>query len=126
VALRPPIGHGRSGPLADLLAHLQARPDDFQGELSDLKVLLSDLHETLDGIEEVLDRLAAGAGKRRSARETAAPETATIAAGPFTTIDSVRAFERELTLLPGVREASVRGYEGAARAIIDVHFGEDH
>jgi hypothetical protein len=121
-ALRPPIGHGRSGPLADLLAHLQARPGEFGEELSDLKVLVSDLHETLDGIEEVLQRLAGGGRRTRTTK----PEAATIAAGPFTTLDSVRAFERELTTLPGVQEAAVRGYEGAARAIIDVRFGEDH
>jgi hypothetical protein len=28
--------------------------------------------------------------------------------------------------VPGVRDVTVRGYEGAAKAILDVHLGGDH
>jgi hypothetical protein len=68
----------------------------------------------LSGIEELLTTVAPGRHE------------ATIAAGPFGTIDEVREFERRLSGVRGVRDVTVRGYEGAARAIIDVQFGEDH
>jgi hypothetical protein len=44
----------------------------------------------------------------------------TVCAGPFTTIAAVHAFERDLARLPGVREVSLRGYEGDDRVVIDV------
>lgn len=43
-----------------------------------------------------------------------------VSAGPFTTIAAVHAFERDLARLPGVREVSLRGYEGDDRVVIDV------
>ena len=67
----------------------------------------------LSGIEELLAQMAHGT------------QEATIAAGPFSTIEEVREFERRLATVRGVRDVQVRGYEGAARAIIDVQFGED-
>ncbi len=106
---------GRAGPLADLLQHAPpppARATDAQ--LGHLGRLLSSLHEVLAGIEELLATMAPGRHE------------ATIAAGPFGTIEEVREFERRLSGVRGVRDVTVRGYEGAARAIIDVQFGEDH
>jgi hypothetical protein len=44
----------------------------------------------------------------------------TVSAGPFTTIAAVHAFERDLARLPGVREVSLRGYEGDDRVVIEV------
>ncbi len=43
-----------------------------------------------------------------------------VSAGPFTTIAAVHAFERDLARLPGVREVSLRGYEGDDHVVIDV------
>jgi hypothetical protein len=43
-----------------------------------------------------------------------------VSAGPFTSTDAVREFERELARLPGVRDVMVRGYEPGNRAIIEV------
>ena len=40
-------------------------------------------------------------------------------------MQEVRDFERVLSSVRGVRDVSVRGYEGAARAIIDVQLGTD-
>ncbi|HET9104523.1 MAG TPA: hypothetical protein VFN55_14300 [Solirubrobacteraceae bacterium] len=45
----------------------------------------------------------------------------TVAAGPFPSVDAVRAFERTLAALPGVDSAEVRGYESGDRAVVDVH-----
>ena len=44
----------------------------------------------------------------------------TVSAGPFPSVDSLREFEQSVSRLPGVRDVSVRGYEGADRAIIEV------
>jgi hypothetical protein len=120
--VRPGRTTGRSGPLEELLQHAPVpttperrrrplAPD--QPQLEELRALFSSLHELLNGIEAVVARIAQGG------RE------ATIAAGPFTTIRAVRQFEQELAAVPGVREVSVRGYEGAARVIIDVQLGEE-
>ncbi len=106
---------GRSGPLADLLQHVPPPSARATGaQLDHLGRLLSSLHEVLNGIEELLATMAPGR------------QEATIAAGPFGRIEEVREFERRLSGVRGVRDVTVRGYEGAARAIIDVQFGEDH
>ena len=47
-----------------------------------------------------------------------------VAAGPFATIEDVRAFEAALASVPGVRAVTVRGYEGDDRAIFDVEIGD--
>lgn len=43
-----------------------------------------------------------------------------LGAGPFASVEAVRKFERTLESIPGVREVTISGYEGAARAIFDV------
>jgi hypothetical protein len=43
-----------------------------------------------------------------------------VVAGPFASIEALREFEVALSHLRGVREVTVRGYEGTDRAIIDV------
>jgi hypothetical protein len=111
------VTQGRAGPLAELLAQLRTAPGDSRSDLGDLRELVSSVRELLGGIEAVLVRIEAGD------HPGADTDEATIAAGPFTTIEAVRAFEREVAALPGVRDAAVRGYEGAARAIIDVRLG---
>jgi hypothetical protein len=112
----PPRGHrGRAGPLAELLQHSPppAPPEPHAADLAALASLMSVLRDTLDQIEALLERVASG------------EREATIAAGPFRTMQEVRDFERLLSSVRGVRDVSVRGYEGAARAIIDVHLGAD-
>jgi hypothetical protein len=47
-----------------------------------------------------------------------------LSAGPFASIEAVRAFERALAAIPGVWEVAVRGYEGEDRANIDVRLSE--
>ncbi len=44
----------------------------------------------------------------------------TISAGPFGSLEALRAFAHELARLPGVRGVQVRGYEGRDRALIEV------
>ena len=44
----------------------------------------------------------------------------TVTAGPFGSLEAVRAFEQTLAGLPGVASAEVRGYESGDRAVVDV------
>ena len=48
----------------------------------------------------------------------------TVSAGPFTTTGALREFEQRLSGISGVREVTVRSYEGEDRAIVDVRLGE--
>jgi hypothetical protein len=50
--------------------------------------------------------------------------TVSVSAGPFASTEALRRFARALRTLPEVRRVSVREYEGADRAILDVHLFE--
>jgi hypothetical protein len=73
--------------------------------------LVASMRELLDGYERVL-----------APKPIASPESARVpvVAGPFASIEALREFEVALSHLRGVREVTVRGYEGTDRAIIDV------
>ena len=73
--------------------------------------LVASMRELLAGYERVL----APASRRRPD-----PAAVTLSAGPFSSIEALRAFEAALSHLRGVREVAVRGYEGTDRVIIDV------
>ena len=78
--------------------------------------LVASMRELLVGYERVL---APASGRRP---EPAPPASApvTLLAGPFPSIEALREFEAALSHLRGVRDVTVRGYEGTDRAIIDV------
>jgi hypothetical protein len=59
-----------------------------------------------------------------AAREGQPARDLAISAGPFTGTDGLRAFERALSVIPGVREVIVREYAGEDRAIVDVRLGD--
>jgi hypothetical protein len=114
-----PERRGRSGPLADILENAPRPAEEAEASLSDLRrqvealtelraSLLVSIRALLDGYEAAL---------RASPGE---PDALALAAGPFRSIDAVRAFERRLSALPEVREVSRRGYEGTDRAIVEV------
>ena len=96
--------------------------------------LLASIRELLDGYEQVLVQLrsadtprTAPAARAPAPGQPRPPTTArgrdadvTVSAGPFASLDALRAFEQSVARLPGVREVAVRGYEGSDRAIIEV------
>ncbi len=47
-----------------------------------------------------------------------------VSAGPFVSTDALRRFEHALQTLPEVTRVTVREYEGADRAIVDVHLAQ--
>ena len=78
--------------------------------------LVASMRELLVGYERVL---APASGRRPDpAQPASAPVT--LLAGPFPSTEALREFEAALSHLRGVREVTVRGYEGTDRAIIDV------
>src|SRR5947209_5682533 len=121
---RPPVeGRGREGPLAEILQHAHRepppaeRPNGVQErlarqveELTEMHAgLLASIFEAIEGLRGALSRMP-----RLSATEV------TVSAGPFGTVEAVRAFEALLATLPGVRDVTLRGYEGEDRAVLDV------
>jgi hypothetical protein len=86
---------------------------------------LIELHERLLSSMRVLLGAyeAAIAGLSTSEKGSAVREF-TVVAGPFTSTESLRKFERTLAAIPDVREVAIRGYEGEDRAIVDVRLNE--
>jgi hypothetical protein len=71
-----------------------------------------------DRLGEIQDQLISAADERQPVRDLV------ISAGPFTGTGGLRAFERALSVMPGVREVIVREYAGEDQAIIDVRLGD--
>jgi hypothetical protein len=90
--------------------------------LSELSArLLASIRELLAGYERVLVPTASPPrSARRAARHRTDSPDVTLAAGPFASVEALREFEQAVSHLPGVRDVSIRGYEGADRAIIEV------
>ena len=80
--------------------------------------LVASIRELLAGYDRLLS--ADEPAPWRPARRRADAGAVTLAAGPFPSIESVRAFEAAVARLPGVRDVDLQAYEGTDRAIIDV------
>jgi hypothetical protein len=72
---------------------------------------VASMRELLAGYERVL---------APNSRARPEPAGVTLSAAPFASIEALHQFEAALSHLRGVREVTVRGYEGTNRAIIDV------
>ncbi len=79
--------------------------------------MLRSTRELLSAYERVLAQLPPAA-------DTVAVREFSVSAGPFSSTEALRGFERTLSGIPEVREVAVRGYEGEDRAIVDVHLFE--
>ena len=86
---------------------------------------VSDLVARLAALVEAQERLLASTRDltHRSDQAGGGPSVS-VSAGPFDGTGALRRFERSLQALPEVRSATVREYEGADRAIVDVHLFE--
>jgi hypothetical protein len=86
---------------------------------------VADLVARLTALVEVHERLVASAPDLTERRQPAgAGLSVGVSAGPFASTEALRRFERALQTLPEVRSVAVREYEGADRAILDVHLFE--
>jgi hypothetical protein len=86
---------------------------------------VGELVARLTALVEAQERLLACTRELTDRRE---PEpgglTISVSAGPFAGTEALRRFEQSLMALPEVRSATVREYQGADRAIVDVHLFE--
>jgi hypothetical protein len=111
---------------------VEAAPDPQLRAFSQLAArLLASMRELLDGYEQFLVPIPSvtpppppppppvATTTRPPARPAEDPGV-TVAAGPFASLEAVRAFEQAVSRLPGVQDVAVRGYEGSDRAIIEV------
>ncbi len=86
---------------------------------------LGDLVARLTALVQAQERLLASAPELTERRDPAADAlTVSVSAGPFAGTEALRRFEQALLALPQVRSATVREYEGADRAVVDVHLFE--
>jgi len=135
---------GRSGPLSALLGRARpvpgagAEPPEAEPADEDTAELLAQvraLTETQARLLEASERLLEAftrAVERPPAQAPSPPGLFTpttpvapraeveISAGPFSDTEALREFERALEGLEAVRRVTVRGYEGADRAIFDL------
>ncbi|HTU94705.1 MAG TPA: hypothetical protein VMF14_02625 [Solirubrobacteraceae bacterium] len=87
---------------------------------------VSELVARLTALVDAQERLLASARALADRSEPAgdAGRVVSVSAGPFAGTEALRRFEASLQALPQVRSATVREYEGADRAIVDVHLFE--
>jgi hypothetical protein len=78
--------------------------------------LVSAMRDLLDAYGWTLEQLPASPDPQPAGE----PPPAAMSVGPFADTAAVHAFEQELLRLPGVREVTLRGYEGENRAMFDV------
>ena len=86
-------------------------PHSYARDVRELTDLQAKLIAAIEDLLEAYEGFIAGA-----------PEggEVTMSAGPLTDMDRVRAFERQLAGLAGVRHVEVKGYEGEDRVILHV------
>jgi hypothetical protein len=65
--------------------------------------------------------LAAAQRRADAARSPEGASPVGVRAGPFSTTEALWSFRAALETLPGVRAVELRGFEGADRAILDIH-----
>lgn len=107
--------------------------EDLTPIIAELRGLISDHARLLDGMGDLLARgerllaradppvLAEGCSPGQPSAASASAPPVTVTAGPFSSLDAVRRFERSLQLLPDVVSVHARGFEGGDRTVIDVH-----
>ncbi len=96
-----------------LIAELRALTGAHERLLDSMQKLLSASEQALASGSEASSGLAGS---------VAAPgRELSVSAGPLSSTEALREFERALSLIPEVRQVEVRGYEAGDRAIIDVH-----
>ncbi len=96
-------------------------PKRLTPDASEVAALVAQLTALVEAHERLLSRAREQADRREPA---AAGPSLSVSAGPFASTEALRRFERALQTLPEVRSAVVREYEGADRAIVDVHLSE--
>lgn len=113
---------GRSGPLASLLQRTRRQPPAPDGRADELAAL-GEMHERLlVAMRELID--AYGAAVRQVQEPSPQTDEVLLSAGPFATTRAVHRFVQDVSALAGVREVTLRGYDGPDRALLDVQLSD--
>jgi hypothetical protein len=111
---------GRAGDLADA-AGLVARLQDAVAIQERLITSTRELHAALERRLRATPPAAPAPGAAvPSAVPSALPSAVGVSAGPFADTAALRRFERALAALPEVGDVSLREYQGADRAVLEV------
>jgi hypothetical protein len=123
---RPPAQRESAPDAARPPAETQSAPDPpEQADLMQRLVVLTELQERLlHSIGELLAPSQTALARLPHPSPAGTVREFTVSAGPFASTGAVRAFEAMLSGTPGVREVTVRGYEGEDRAIVDVRLAD--
>jgi hypothetical protein len=133
---RAPVIPPEAAPVPMRVADLPARPravepSDRRGERPDSRGEPPDGREVAGLVARLTELVQAHQRLLASAREQAERRepietgpSVSVSAGPFADTEALRRFEQALQTLPQVRRVAVREYEGADRAIVDVHLSE--
>lgn len=121
-ASRDDTPRGRSGPLASLLQRTRRQPPAPDGRADELAAL-GEMHERLlVAMRELID--AYGAAVRQVQEPSPQTDEVLLSAGPFATTRAVHRFVQDVSALAGVREVTLRGYDGPDRALLDVQLSD--
>ena len=82
--------------------------------IAELRSLAATQERLLASLRELAQVPPAAVAEARS-------DVVAVSVGPLESTGALRAFERALSRVTGVRSVRVRGYEGGDRALIDVH-----
>jgi hypothetical protein len=117
-----PVVPPEAAPVPQRVSELPARaPADERPGTGEVVGLVG----RLTALVQAHERLLASARELTERRQPGdAGPSVSVSAGPFAGTEALRRFERALQSLPDVRSAVVREYEGADRAIVDVHLSE--
>ena len=138
----PSPRRGRSGPLAAILQRADssaaAKPGEPVGptapsQSSEPSALVAQLlamselqARLIVAIEELVELCESQIRDSPSAAlPSATGDELSLSAGPFAGTEAVRAFERALAELPGVRQVEVRGYEGVDQAVFAIELDRE-
>jgi hypothetical protein len=124
-AAPPPLPPADAHSAAELLIRLREVTAEQEDLLASMRRLLGTLQRvatTPAATTPAATTPVAATPAAHAAAAPAAPGSAvSISAGPFASTDALRAFRGTLETLPGVRRVELRGFEGADRAILEVH-----
>jgi hypothetical protein len=123
----PPVPP-QSFPPAPPQPERRPEPDPQLETLADVAAhLVASMRELLDGYERMVAQSSSSIprgpssawARSRPPREEPGSHV-TLSAGPFGSIEALQEFEHAVARLSGVRDVTVRGYQGPDRAIIEV------
>ena len=117
-----PVPQRLSAPASQRMSEALAPEFAARVDSNDASGLVAELRALVHAHERLL---ASARQLHAQGRERKLPgASVSLSAGPFGDTEALRRFEQSLQALPGVSHVALREYEGADRAVIDVHLAQ--